>query len=98
MLYLHTEQVQALRLTALREALAALLVAGLLWICSNIAVLFVAITHKISLYMKVKYIIVNIVNRNVKMEVVSRDTYIPYMKVKHINVDIVNLKQQYNIV
>ena len=42
-LYLHTEQVQALRLTALREALAALLVAGLLWICSNIAVLFVAI-------------------------------------------------------
>ena len=38
-LYLHTEQVQALRLTALREALAALLVAGLLWICSNIAVL-----------------------------------------------------------
>ena len=56
-------------------------------------------THKISLYMKVKYIIVNIVNRNVKMEVVSRDTYIPYMKVKHISVDIiVNLKQQYNIV
>ena len=38
--------------------------------------------------MKVKYIIVNIVNRNVKMEVVSRDTYIPYMKVKHTNVDI----------
>ena len=43
--------------------------------------------------MKVKHIIENIVNRNVQMEVVSRDTYIPYMKVKHINVDIVNLKQ-----
>ena len=40
---LYTEQVQALRLTTLREALALLKVAGLSWICSNIAVLFVDI-------------------------------------------------------
>ena len=37
MLDLHTEQVQALRLTTLREALALLKVAGLSWICSKIS-------------------------------------------------------------
>ena len=39
--------------------------------------------------MEVKYINVNIVNRNMQIEVLSRDTYSLYMKVKLFNVNIV---------
>ena len=48
--------------------------------------------------MRVKHFNVNIVNRNLQIEVVSRDTYSPYMEVKSINVSIVNRNMQIEVV
>ena len=50
-------------------------------------------------YMEVKYINVNIVNRNIQKHTdVLTNTQSPYMKVKHFNVNIAGIKQQQKVI